>query len=827
MQLARFLRIWAERLFTPEASLRRRYEAFRRLLAHDKRALESMTEIEEIHHGQIAADWTRVAALQRAFSWSVHGLVDALCEMRPGVYEALRERLDAIEAEVASVFASLRSPLGPPYILSMAEAAGRPELCGGKAAGLGRIASLSIPVPEGFAVTTAAFELFLERGGLTGPVEEMLSRARLDDPDGLDELCALMQESLDEAELPDEVATEVESAVERLAESGARLFAVRSSAVGEDGVLSYAGLYDSRLFVPKNEVARALREVYASKYSPRAVTYRIRNGVPDEESPMAVCVLRMLDPAVSGVCYTADGPPNEPHFAIFAVSGVGEKLVDGSADPAVWHLEREAGAVQKRPEEGALLDDSHLRDLFAWGMALEKDAGVAQDIEWCLDASGGLYVVQARPFRREEAAPCDPRVETCPGIANPVLLSGALTASGGVAVGRVHFPSHGDDGRDIPAGAVVVCRTLSPRLVSAMGRLTAVVSPAGSRAGHFASVAREHGVPVLVGAKDVMSALSPGRVVTVDADAGVVYEGVVEELRERARRERARPPTRLGERLAPVMPSLARLTLLDPESPSFSPENCESLHDIVRFCHEKGVAEMFSLSEGGRGLGGARPLATSLPLSFYVLDLDGGVNWDLADASVPAEALLSTPMHALWEGLTDPSVTWSEGLKHLDWEHFDRVAGGVISLSDKNLSSFALLARDYCHAMIRFGYHFAVVDALSGERDEANYVSFRFKGGGADFDRRLLRLEFLREVLARQGFAIKTRGDLIDAVFSRRPAAKTLGALRLLGVLLGKTRLMDMALGDAAQAQALAEEFLALHAGNGPSSPSTFDQKMV
>ena len=231
-----------------------------------------MTEIEEIHHGQLAADWTRVAALRRAFSWSVHGLVDALCEMRPGAYEALRERLDAIEAEVAPAFAPLRGSSGPPYVLSMAEAAGRPELCGGKSAGLGRVANLSIPVPEGFAVTTAAFELLLERGGLTGPVEEMLSRARLDDPDGLDELCAFMQEAVDEAELPGEVAEEVEAAVTRLAEAGARLFAVRSSAVGEDGALSYAGLYDSRLFVPQGEVVRALREVYASKYSPRAVT---------------------------------------------------------------------------------------------------------------------------------------------------------------------------------------------------------------------------------------------------------------------------------------------------------------------------------------------------------------------------------------------------------------------------------------------------------------------------------------------------------------------------------------------------------------------------
>ena len=155
-------------------------------------------------------------------------------------------------------------------------------------------------------------------------------------------------------------------------------------------------------------------------------------------------------------------------------------------------------------------------------------------MEWCLDASDVIYIVQSRPFQREAAEECDPDSEVCEAIENPVVLAGATPASGGKAVGRVFFPGRDTDGRDIPAGAVVVCRTLSPKLTSALGRLTAVISPVGSRAGHFASVAREYGVPVLVNAPDAPDKLHPGQIVSVDADAGLVYDGVAEPLRRLA-----------------------------------------------------------------------------------------------------------------------------------------------------------------------------------------------------------------------------------------------------------------------------------------------------
>jgi len=110
--------------------------------------------------------------------------------------------------------------------------------------------------------------------------------------------------------------------------------------------------------------------------------------------------------------------------------------------------------------------------------------------------------------------------------------------------------------------------------------------------------------------------------------------------------------------------------------------------------------------------------------------------------------------------------------------------------------------------MIRFGYHFSVIDSYCGPRPENNYIRFRFKGGGAAMDQRILRLAFISRVLGRFGFSISTKGDLLDARFSRNGETETLKHLTEIGTLMGITKLMDMGLTDHSQVDVLVEEFL-------------------
>lgn len=219
---------------------------------------------------------------------------------------------------------------------------------------------------------------------------------------------------------------------------------------------------------------------------------------------------------------------------------------------------------------------------------------------------------------------------------------------------------------------------------------------------------------------------------------------------------------------------------------------------------------MFSLAgRGGRGLGRSRRLLTDLPLVMYVLDLGGGLSPEAGDRGpVDTSLLTQGPLRALWDGLADGRVEWDSSQLHVDWEEFDRVSSGIFRLDSRILASYAIIADEYMHMNIRFGYHFSIVDALCGQVPGANYIKFRFKGGGAAMSQRAFRLLFVREVLERFGYETQIRGDMLDASFSRMEADETARALRVLGLVLAVTRLMDMRLADEESARSESASFM-------------------
>jgi pyruvate,water dikinase len=194
---------------------------------------------------------------------------------------------------------------------------------------------------------------------------------------------------------------------------------------------------------------------------------------------------------------------------------------------------------------------------------------------------------------------------------------------------------------------------------------------------------------------------------------------------------------------------------------------------------------------------------------MYVLDLGGGLAQEAGDKGpVDLTALSCTPLRALWAGLADERVAWDESQLHVDWEAFDRVSAGIFSKDSRILASYSIIASEYMHLNIRFGYHFSIVDALCGDLPGANYIKFRFKGGGASLSQRMHRLVFVRQVLEHFGYETVIKGDMLDASFMRMPAGETAHALHVLGLVLAVTRLMDVKLADSAEARSEASLFL-------------------
>ncbi|MGE4506516.1 MAG: PEP/pyruvate-binding domain-containing protein, partial [Desulfovibrionaceae bacterium] len=633
-----------------------RCENFRLLLAANNRALEIMAEMSELERAGRVPAIAQVRAMTFKVVASVRQMIERLCRMRPGRYDALKESFDRIVGELERALSDQRPRVRGPLVLPLAEltAAHTPET-GSKAALLGEAgARLGLRVPRGFSITASAYRLFMEETGLQDEINRLTQIGGGEDYAALSALEAAIGSAVASWPLPAPLEAEIKAAVEALAASGVGPgLAVRSSALDEDSPgASFAGQFLSVLGVEPGGVVEAWRRVVASMFSAQAMTYRLRRGLRDDGLAMAVGCMEMIDAASGGVAYTRDPLGRRPELVVSAVRGLPDAIVDGSGRADTWLVDRETlavvearieekrwqnaltpeGRVERRnivdaaPRDPAL-GEEQVREVARAALALEAHFGGPQDVEWAFaradgpgnDGEGGLVLLQCRPLHVAGAGDAPAADPGAP------ILSGAGTACLGRASGPVFLVEGEDDLASFPEGAVLLARNAQPRLAALLPRAAALVAENGSVTGHLANVAREYGVPALVGASGAVELLAGAGVVTVDADTGAVHAGDVAGLTASPRRPEHGPATAVGAALGRVLPFIAPLHLTDPQAENFSPGGCATLHDITRYCHEKAVIEMFREggSSGGR-LGGARQLVGKGALEYWVVDIGGG-----------------------------------------------------------------------------------------------------------------------------------------------------------------------------------------------------------
>jgi len=442
---------------------------------------------------------------------------------------------------------------------------------GGKNASIGEmIANLSsagVRVPGGFATTADAYRDFLDQGGVGDKIRELLADVDGDDVVKLAERGKEVRELLLSAPLPERLSRELRDAYAKMcAEAGGEVsVAVRSSATAEDlPEASFAGQQDTYLNVCGAEaVEAAVRKVFASLFTDRAISYRMHHGFAHEEVALSAGVQRMArsDIGCSGVAFTID---TESGFdgAIFvtATYGLGEMLVQGAVNPDEFYLAKkslragkpavlsrklgskaeklvyaEGGGVQRTPVPAAdrarfTLGDEDLHELGRQLLAIEDHYGRPMDVEWVKDGEDGLiYIVQARP---ETVQSRSGRVLTryrIKGGGQPLIVGRAVGAK--VAKGVVRVIERASEIGRVQAGDVLVTDMTDPDWEPVMKRAAAIVTNRGGRTCHAAIVARELGIPAVVGTGDATDVLQDGALVTVscaEGEEGKVYAGAVD-----------------------------------------------------------------------------------------------------------------------------------------------------------------------------------------------------------------------------------------------------------------------------------------------------------
>jgi pyruvate,water dikinase len=793
----------------PSSVYRDRYEAFRELLRLNSSSLAWLAEIEQAYYGGPPLGAAALGARYDALSATVRLLVGRLADLGDEASSvALLRSHSLIDAGLREVLA-FRSPQEGPIVVRLdmlAERSDAATLAGAKATNLAIARNiLHLPTPDGFVLTAAAYARFVEGSGLREPLETLLASVEGGEDADLDARCGAFQDLVLAAQVPDDIARAALAAYDDLDVSSGSppRVAVRSSAVGEDTSTSFAGQYVSVLDVTRENLLDAYKHVVASKFAPRALLYRLRAGLDDRDTPMSVLVLQMLDPRVAGVLYTAHPASGDAtRVAIHMVEGLGERLVSGDVSAAVVTIERDMASpghpaaivsASGHPRGRLLLGQMEAMGLARAGIALESRFGCPQDVEWAIDWRGDLYILQSRPLHVAGI----PRV---PQSSLPLLAAGGETASPGWAVGRVFIAR---PGMSMPDKAVLVAESASPDLARLAGRAIAIVTETGSVACHLASVAREAGIPAILGLPRARELLADGAEVTVLAGetGGLLHAGRDEEI---ADLPSWRPRVVVGgpimNRMRAVLDRLSPLHLTDPASADFSPEGCRTIHDLIRFTHERAIDLMFRLPATTRGPGGAVKLRTRIPLDLYVVDLGGGLD-DRAGGEPHDGEIASWPLRAVWRGFSHPGIAWT-GPANMDVRGLMTIMAESALASPETLqdtSSYAVISSDYLDLSARFGYHFAHLAALCGDRDEENYISVQFSGGVGSFEGRSLRAQFVAAVLEGLGFRVSLRGDLVEAAVKAGERASIESKLDQLGRLLASTRLLDVSIRNLDQ----------------------------
>jgi pyruvate,water dikinase len=503
------------------------------------------------------------------------------------------------------------------YVLRFAEI-GHDDiaLVGGKNASLGEmhneLSSRGIRVPNGFAITTRAYRRLLANAGIEPALREALRELDFTDTDALDAASRQCRKLIYEADIPGDVREQTLAAFAELAaEYGPALtVAVRSSATAEDlPTASFAGQHDSFLNVEGGDaLIEACRRCFASLFTARAIRYRHDKGFDHFSVLLSIAVMKMVrsDLASSGVMFTLD---TESGFSdvvlINSAYGLGENVVQGMVDPDEFYihkptfekgyrsvLRRSLGekklrmvyapgrgqptrnlATARRERLQFSLSDADALQLAGYAIAIEEHfsqrAGhrVPMDIEWAKDGQDGhLYVVQARPETVASARGADTLLEyVLEGERPPVLTSGRAVGSS-VASGRARIIRHARDLGLVAPGDVLVADTTAPDWGAAIKTAAALVTNRGGRTCHAAIVARELGIPAVIGCEDATEHIQDGQVVTVsccEGEQGNVYDGQMSfATHEHDLRQLGRPETQMMVNLG--NPGLAFKTAMLP-----------------------------------------------------------------------------------------------------------------------------------------------------------------------------------------------------------------------------------------------------------------------
>lgn len=822
------------------------FEHFKDVLKNNTRALEIITDMGEKLSGDYLFDINYIKGAYSELTSAVKDSLQGFDILTQNNYSQLHETFNRIDGQIRSVLNGRVQSTDEVVIFYENIPRDKYPVAGGKNANLAELKNyLKLNVPEAFSITTYAFDKFIKHNKLQ-------ERIKAVDVNTAESKFKELQDSIINSEIPPDLEIDVGKALGEIRKrcGGDCFLAVRSSAEEEDREFSFAGQCETVLNVPLEggAVEEAYRKVVASLFSEKAVTYMKQPGYGISNFKMAVGCMVMVDAMSSGVIYSTNPHRDDDAMIISATWGLGRSIVEGEVDADLYVVrkvltpeiidektERKEFMIINHKEGGAkkvktpdairdkpCLSKEQVLELARLAMLIEKHFRGPQDIEWAIDKGGRIFILQSRPLRVAERNHSAETYFSKKDLLSEDRLTGhilmkdkGIAIQKGIAAGRVFILKQADELDRVPKAAVLVSKHDSSNFIKVMPYISAIVTDTGTPTSHMASLCREFRIPTIVNTGNATNVLKHGQEITlyIDDDGKVViYEGIIGELLEYADLTSSRMEDIYEFRKKRyILRYISPLNLADPMMESFTIEGCKTMHDILRFIHEKAVTE---LVEGARyGLKDRHPVKLDLPIptGIVVIDIGGGLDMKQGKRNAAYEEITSIPLKAIIKGMLHPGVWHSDAIPLKAGDFFtsmmrmDDIVSGSANFSSQHI---AIASREYLNMGLRFGYHFNLIDSYCSENPRDNHIYFRFAGGATDITKRSRRIQLIADILKEYGFSIKTKGDLIIARLANIGRDEMENILDRLGRLIAYTRQMDAMLYDDSALKRYRENFL-------------------
>jgi pyruvate,water dikinase len=731
---------------------------------------------------------------------------------------------------------------------------------GGKNASLTELKNfLRLNVPDGFVISVHAFDEFILFNSLKKRIES-LHQSSVHNELLLNEL----RDLIINAQIPPDIDVTINASIEKLkTRCGEDCFvAVRSSAEEEDGEFSFAGQFETLLNVPLkgDAVKEAYKRVVASLFSVNSVTYQKSLGYNIGKLKMAVGCMVMVDAATSGVIYSTN-PTGTETMIINSAWGLGAPIVEGQTDADYYLVKKsvnpeiidrkygqkefmtvrvKGGGTEniKTPDQlrgKSSLSDNQITELALQTLLIEKHFRKPQDIEWAIDGDGRIFILQSRQMRTENSRSNSSPFPSYPvGLRQIELRNRGTVVQKGIGAGRVFILENVEDLRNLPRGAILVARHDSSNFVRLMTHVSAIITNIGTPTSHMASLSREFKVPTVVNTGNATEVLKHGQEITLTADDErniAVYDGIVPELIERADANyMSMEDVYEYRKKRYVLRHILPLNLIDPLLDDFTVKGCRTIHDIIRFIHEKSITELIDSAENESAKLKRRFAAKlDLPIlaGIVVIDIGGGLNLPESPddgstrnflkhrqgklKSVTFEEISSLPLKAIIKGMIHPDAWHSQtiSLRATDFLTSMLRTSDIVSESMKTaVRNLAIASKEYLNLNLRLGYHFTILDCYCSENARDNHIYFRFVGGATDIVKRSRRVQLVAAILKEYGFSIRIKGDLLIARLANMGRDEIVEILERLGLLIAYTRRLDALLRDDSSVDQYVKNFL-------------------